>query len=230
MIGSRRYRGGPFWRVAVIACALTAIFAGWRIGAHETADPPDVGQLWSPPSPSTSAAGARRHLPPAADREQPRWSGRPVVTPTSSGAVPRRLQIPRLGLTIPIQPTTVAQGQMALPAHPSEIGWYSYGPSPFDGSGAAVLAGHVDSRQYGAGPLAGLRLLRPGDAIVVLGEGKRIQFRIVAVQLVRKQSTALAAAFDRSGPARLELITCGGEYLPTEGGYQRNVVVSAVPR
>ena len=35
--------------------------------------------------------------------------------------------------------------------------------------------------------------------------------------------------FARTGPERLWIITCGGEYLPDEGGYQQNLVVTAVP-
>lgn len=232
---SRRRRGGPFWWVAVVVCALTVVFAGWRIGVNRAAEPPEATRLWMPPPassaalPSSAAAAPSR---PGSDgaAEQPRWSGRAAAAPPTTAGVPRRLEIPRLGLEMPIVTSTVAAGQMALPAHPTQIGWYAFGPSPFDQTGAAVLAGHVDSRKYGTGPLAGLRLLRPGDAVVVIGDTRRSEFRITAVQLVGKQSSALAAAFDRSGPGRLEIITCGGSYLPNEGGYQRNVVVSAVPR
>ncbi len=39
----------------------------------------------------------------------------------------------------------------------------------------------------------------------------------------------MAELFARSGPARLTVITCGGPYLADQGGYQDNVVVTAVP-
>ena len=35
--------------------------------------------------------------------------------------------------------------------------------------------------------------------------------------------------FARTGTERLRIITCGGDYLPDEGGYQQNLVVTAVP-
>jgi hypothetical protein len=35
--------------------------------------------------------------------------------------------------------------------------------------------------------------------------------------------------FARTGAPRLRLITCGGEYDVDAGGYQQNLVVTAVP-
>ena len=37
------------------------------------------------------------------------------------------------------------------------------------------------------------------------------------------------AVFARTGPERLRLVTCTGPYLPEAGGYQQNLVVTAVP-
>ena len=35
--------------------------------------------------------------------------------------------------------------------------------------------------------------------------------------------------FARTGPGRLQIVTCGGSYLPDKGGYQENIVVTAAP-
>jgi hypothetical protein len=78
------------------------------------------------------------------------------------------LAIPRLDMKMPITAVTIDDnGAMAVPARPTEIGWYAYGPSPGSASGSAVLGGHVDSREYGVGPLAALQKLRRDDAIVI---------------------------------------------------------------
>ncbi len=45
----------------------------------------------------------------------------------------------------------------------------------------------------------------------------------------RKRALPLEELFRRDGREVLTLITCGGPYLADAGGYQDNVVVSAVP-
>ena len=64
---------------------------------------------------------------------------------------------------------------MALPTSVSMVGWYRFGSRPLDRAGATVLAGHVDSRTDGVGPLAGLAALVEGNqvkspALIVIGE------------------------------------------------------------
>ncbi len=134
-------------------------------------------------------------------------------------------------IRMPVVPAGVAaDGQMALPPDPRAIGWYRFGPSPGTKRGSAVLGGHLDSKEYGAGPLVRLRDLRPGDELVVrLADGRTARYRTIQVRSVAKQALALAGVFDRSGPARLRVVTCGGEYDRERGGYQENVVVTAEP-
>jgi hypothetical protein len=132
---------------------------------------------------------------------------------------------------MPIVPTTVDDaGLMALPERPNKIGWYSYGPRPGAKSGSAVLAGHIDSRRYGIGPLAGLRRLSPGDEIVVRTATGPISFEVRSVRMIGKRALPVSELFDRAGPPRLRIVSCGGAYLPARGGYQDNLVVTAVPR
>ena len=134
----------------------------------------------------------------------------------------------RLGISVPIVATTVDdRGQMELPARPTEIGWYAYGPRPGSAEGSAVLAGHVDSRRYGVGPLAALQRARRGDVIVVQATSGQLTFEIDRVQLIRKRALDLERLFDRDGRPVLRIVTCGGRYLPERGGYQDNVVVTA---
>jgi sortase (surface protein transpeptidase) len=138
--------------------------------------------------------------------------------------------ISRLGVSMPVVPTGVASGgQMALPDHPQQVGWYRYGPRPGELSGSVVLGGHVDSRAYGIGPLAALGRLERGDRIVVQQAAGRQVYRVRSVQLITKRALPVAALFDRSGPAALRILTCGGPYDPSRGGYQDNLVVTAVP-
>jgi hypothetical protein len=131
---------------------------------------------------------------------------------------------------MPIVPMKVdGAGAMALPTKPTEIGWYAYGPRPGDPQGSAVLGGHIDTREFGIGPLAGLRRLRTGDVIVVRTTTGRETFRVTSVRLIRKRVLPLHTLFDRDGDRLLRIITCGGPYIRSRGGYQDNLVVTAIP-
>lgn len=143
-------------------------------------------------------------------------------------AAPRLLSIPQLGLRMSVLPRGVDdRGAMALPASAFRVGWYRYGSRPLDRTGATVLAGHVDTQAEGAGPLAGLAAVRVGDRIEVRAGRRTVTYSTTSVTRVSKAVIDLPAVFSRAGPPRLHLVTCGGAYLPENGGYQDNVVVVA---
>jgi hypothetical protein len=144
---------------------------------------------------------------------------------------PTRVQLGSAGIDLPVRPVGVApDGQMALPPNPEVVGWYRFGPVPGAGTGSVVLAGHLDSTRFGVGPLVGLRRVESGDTLTVTrADGTRGDYAVVEVARYDQQALP-EELFDREGPERLRIITCGGEYLPEEGGYQLNLVVTAVPR
>ena len=151
-----------------------------------------------------------------------------IQQPGRPPAVPRLLSIPRLGVRMPVVPRGVDDGgAMALPNSAFTVGWYRFGSRPLDRAGATVLAGHVDTRSEGAGPLAGLAALRAGDLITVRSGGRTVTYRTTSVTRIGKALIDLPAVFSRAGVPRLHLVTCGGAYLPDDGGYQDNVVVVA---
>lgn len=89
---------------------------------------------------------------------------------------------------------------MRLPDDPRVLGWYRFGPAP-----------------------------RTGDVVEVgLGPGRRSSYRVDSVERFDRQALP-AAVFARTGPERLRIVTCTGPYLPDQGGYQQNLVVTAVP-
>ena len=91
-----------------------------------------------------------------------------------------------------------------------------------------MLGGHVDSREYGVGPLVGLKQLRRGDDIIIKTTTGSERFRVSTVRLISKQSLDLRMVFKREGEPQLRILTCGGTYRRS-GGYQANVVVTARP-
>ena len=149
----------------------------------------------------------------------------------TSTRAPVRVRIGAVGLNAPVRPVGVAEdGQMELPPDPRVLGWYRFGPAPqADDGGSVVIAGHLDSRRFGLGPLVRLRDLQPGDRIDVRVEGGRtVSYEIRDLRRFDRQALP-ASLFTRSGPEVLRIITCGGAYDPAAGGYQLNLVVTAVP-
>lgn len=141
---------------------------------------------------------------------------------------PVRVRVPGVGLDAVVRPVGVDEGrQMRLPADPRVLGWYRFGPAPGD-DGSVVLAGHVDSRRFGVGPLADLQEVEVGERVEVMTSDGVRSYRIDSIERFDRQALP-AAVFSRAGPERLRLVTCTGPYLPDAGGYQQNLVVTAVP-
>jgi sortase (surface protein transpeptidase) len=220
VIADVRRQGGWQWLTALLISCLVVMVAGWRLAAatdrsdQQLVAPRDVTAA-SPDVTRPSASRARVATQPRAESKEP--------------SQPRMLTIPRLDLKMPIRAVTVDDsGAMALPARPTEIGWYAYGPRPGLTRGSAVLGGHVDSREYGIGPLVGLKQLHRGDEIIIKTTTGAERFRVTTVQLISKQDLDLRNVFKREGEPLLRILTCGGAYRRS-GGYQANVVVTAGP-
>ena len=217
MTAHRGNRAATTVLVASLATlALTSLTWEQREGA------PAVAAATAPEAaPATSA-------PPLPGRPEESAAAEPAEP--ADAAVPVRVRVGSVDLRMPVVPKGVAKdGQMALPPRPSTLGWYRFGPAPGE-AGSTVLAGHVDTRRDGIGPLARLREVDAGAAVtVLLSDGRRVRYRTVSVRSIDKQSRALASVFDRDGRSRLRIVTCGGEFDRENGGYQENVVLTAVP-
>jgi len=178
------------------------------------------------PAPVAASAAATA---PARTRSAP--AARAVSAGDDADApVPVELVLPD-GTTSPIVPVGVApDGQMAVPERVAEVGWYRFGPAP-GAAGSSVLAGHVDDREQGPGAFARLDELTADGTVLVRRAGAPERgWRIVEVRTVDKDQLDLPALFDRAGPPRLTLVTCGGAFDRGSRQYEDNVVVTAVPR
>jgi LPXTG-site transpeptidase (sortase) family protein len=215
-----RRQGGWRWLTALLVSCLVVMVAGWRLAA--ATDRPDEqlvaladAPVTTPNAPTPSASRAPRETQPRAESKEP--------------GQPKMLAIPRLDLKMPVTAVTVDdKGAMAVPDRPTDIGWYAYGPRPGSARGSAVLGGHVDSREYGVGPLAGLKELSRGDDISIKTNTGTERYRVSSVRLISKQDLDLREVFNREGEPLLRILTCGGTYRRS-GGYQANVVVTARP-
>jgi sortase (surface protein transpeptidase) len=141
---------------------------------------------------------------------------------------PARLVIGPIDL--PVVPVGVTEDEtMELPNTVNAIGWYQFGARPADRSGTTVLAGHVDTRKEGLGPLAGLRSVDRGAEIkLTAADGTLRRYREREVRVIRKSRLPLEQIFARGDAETLIVITCGGPY-DRQTGYRDNVVLTARP-
>lgn len=146
---------------------------------------------------------------------------------------PARVRIEALRIDAPITPVGLVDGNvLQVPKDIQKVGWYEYGPKPGSSSGSSVLVAHRDGTTQGRGVFFALDALDLDSMVeVVTSTGVTLRYRVVAVEGIRKSQfeADIEEFFATDGPPRLTLITCGGAYDRSEGGYQANVVVTAVP-
>jgi hypothetical protein len=92
-----------------------------------------------------------------------------------------------------------------------------------------VVAAHLDMPGYGIGPIAAIGSLRRGDVIAVRSGPTVRSYTVTSVESTRKTALDLDALFARDGPARLHVVTCGGDFDREARRYDENVVVTAEP-
>lgn len=139
---------------------------------------------------------------------------------------PVNIEIPRIGVhTKVIQLGLAADGTVQVPPfdHADEVGWYTQSPVPGD-KGPSVLIGHIDSPQ---GPAVFYRLatLAAADQVrIQRKDGTIAVFKINAVRTVTKSHFPTRSVYGNLKYPGIRLITCGGAYDATEGGYQGNTI------
>jgi sortase (surface protein transpeptidase) len=151
-----------------------------------------------------------------------------TVSPAARPAVPVSVAIPALGVRSRLLRLGVDRsGVLVPPEQPELAGWFAAGPAPGE-RGPALIAGHRDSK---TGPAVFYRLgeLRRGDLIDVgLAGGREVRFRVQEVRRFPKDQFPAEAAYGPTPDRALRLVTCGGAYVRSAGGYQDNVVVFAL--
>lgn len=172
-----------------------------------------------------SGPGAGSNAPPAR-RAKDAPSQRITFAPTSITLGSGR----QSASTSVLATDTGRDGLMVIPADAGDVGWWRSGSLAGDRYGTVVLAGHIDSAQYGLGYFARLLKLKVGDAVTLRDQRYRQAYRVSKVYEVAK--TVLSAhtgTFSHSVPGRLVLVTCTGTFNRATGHYNDNLVVLATP-
>ncbi|MCS5723549.1 class F sortase [Herbiconiux sp. CPCC 203407] len=219
---------------AAIALAASLVLSGCAVGATAPgagATASDDRVASTPSSSPTPSAPPDVPPAPAPAPSVPLSDASLGAAATAPTVPPVRVEVPSLGIDISIAAESVDDtGALALPENPDVASWYRWGPSPWNPEGATVIASHVDSLEYGLGQFARLPDATAGTRIsVTAADGRVADFEVQHVDLAEKDGIDWGQVFDREGPARLVLITCGGEFDYDTGHYRSNVIVTAVP-
>lgn len=212
------------------ALVLTGCISGASTGP--TSEPAGAPVSASDPSTVSAVAPTRQ---PSGGSEAPPVPAIPVA-PADPEAVaqtpePVRVRYPAIDADLPVQPRGVADdGQMDLPDDAAQAAWYQFGMSPAEGAGTTVIAAHAGSEQTPFGPFYGLLDAQQGDEVIIADSaGQEHRYQVIETQQLGKDGLDFTPYFDRSGPHRLVLITCGGQWVPERNSYTDNVIVVAEP-
>ncbi|MGY3202325.1 class F sortase [Streptomyces sp. TE5632] len=216
-------RGGRPSAAAVGAAAVVAVVLAallfWSLWPSGTSVPSDFGTRPRAQEPTAGASFGGQ-------------DGGPGETENASGSVPEptALRIPRVSLDARLQGVGVKDdGTVEIPDSAGQAGWYRYGPAPGAPAGSAVLIGHVDDRTGALGAFAKLYEVRKGDdATVAREDAPPVRYKVTALEVVDKDRLP-DEVFRRHGRPVLTLVTCAPPYDREHGGYQRNLLVYAVP-
>jgi LPXTG-site transpeptidase (sortase) family protein len=143
--------------------------------------------------------------------------------------VPERIDLPG-GAYTAVVPVATVGNELVVPEDPTKVGWWDGSSYVGDPYGSTVIAGHVDAFDRGIGFFFRLWNIKVGERVVLSTGHVRQAYKITTVrQVPRTDLVDDTHVFDISGPPRLVLITCAGEFRPDRGGYSRNLIVVARP-
>lgn len=213
--------------LSAIGLVAAVILIGWsQWQAWDDANVPTVGAR-----PSASASVSPEVTPSESAAPSSSRSASVTVSPETTYPVPRRLVIPAIDVTTRIVPVGLDENDaLEIPDDIRIVGWYELGVPPGADRGSAVLVAHRDGRDQGRGVFYDLGQLDIDDRIRVRTDADEVlEYVVVARESIRKKGLPYEEIFAVDGPPRLTLISCGGYYDPDNGGYQDNIVVTAVP-
>jgi len=143
-----------------------------------------------------------------------------TITPTPVDVIqPVRLSVPSIGINASIEQVgTLSDGAMATPDQNPwvDAGWYSDGPHPGE-QGSAVIDGHLDRPGGYPAVFWYLRNVHVGDAVFVTEkDGKQLRFHVTRIAYYAPQDAPLQDIFGNRSGTYLNLITCAGDWIPSQ--------------
>jgi LPXTG-site transpeptidase (sortase) family protein len=155
----------------------------------------------------------------------------PQQVPYSDSRLPAQVVIPELDIAADVRPVGMTDATtMQVPSDISVVGWFDDSVLPISTAGNTVLVGHRDGVEDPNGVFRHLGDLQKGDLVEVEDlSQEHLEYEVTRVDVIGRDEFAGEAPwiFNRIGKHHLVLLTCGGSYDASRGGYQANVIVVA---
>lgn len=141
---------------------------------------------------------------------------------------PVRLVIHAIDVDAKIQSVGLSwreDGTMGVPSNFTDVGWYNKGPLP-GAPGSAVIDGHFDGKNTPRAVFYDLDKLKVGDLVEVIdAKGRALHFKVVGSKTYDYKDDAADIFFGDTSKARLNLITCAGDWMAEQKLYRERIVV-----
>ena len=181
-------------------------------------------------SAQTSFAEAPEVRTPHAFSASPVSTAQPLHS-VNVAAVPLRLIIPSVGIDAYVEQVGIQpNADMATPMlnRWEDAGWYEGGPHPGE-HGSAVIDGHLDRPGGYPAVFWRLRQIQVGNEVLVKNKGgKTLHFRVTRIALYAPQEAPIQDIFGNGGGTYLNLITCAGDWIPSQHQTNQRLVVYTV--
>lgn len=165
--------------------------------------------------------------PPKTEPPTPEVTSRHTVPPTH----PKHLVIPKLNINTNVYTVgTTKDGAIDAPQTAWGVGWYRDGTLPGNGSGAALIDGHVNDAFNTPGVFYELSSLLVGDSITIIrGDDTQLRYKVVKVTEEPLKDVDMRKVLSPvdANKEGLNLITCGGKFDKATSTYTDRVVVYA---
>lgn len=149
-------------------------------------------------------------------------------TQTKPSGFPARLSIPSINVDAPIiQVGLTADGSVDTPKGADEVAWFNLGPKPGE-MGSSVIVGHYGLWKNGEHSVFdNLNKLEKGSKIYVTNDkGSKVSFAVREIRTYNP-GDSVPDIFYRKDGTYLNLITCGGTWIPGMQTYNKRLVIFA---
>jgi sortase A len=144
--------------------------------------------------------------------------------------IPVRLRAPEIDLDVTIEQTGFAADgtSLGVPKSCYDVAWYKFGPRPGT-VGNAVIDGHVECKTVQYAALYNLDKILVGETFQVTDDqGVTRTFEVTKKTSYAYNQVDTSLVFSNTdGDADLNIITCGGTWMPDKKLYDQRLVVFA---
>jgi hypothetical protein len=197
------------------------------VAVHQAGSPAGAAARHQPPAPRHAVASTK--APHAATSTAPPTTTVKPAQPAQGTQLPNTIRLPRGGTAYLVHVQVANDGSLPIPSGVDQAVWWGTGLDAR--SGATVFAGHVNWAGV-TGPFAELWQDNIGAVITVRdNSGAQRHYKVTQVMTLNKSTLPkqAPALFSASGPQRIVVATCGGEWVGGTLGYADNRVMVAVP-